>query len=159
MRRILPALTSAGVLLAFTTPPASADELFRSALRGNIANQEIAGFPASTVTWDIERGRASVFPFGEDLAVVVIRTRGLIIPAFGFNPSPDILARIVCHDEGGAPHEAARTRTAPFSPQGDAKLVDVVSLPESCFAPIVLLTGSRDPEGNTPGKWFAVSAF
>jgi len=113
----------------------------------------------SRVTWDIERGRVSLVRFGEGQAVVVIRTQGLIIPALGRNPSPDLLARLVCHDAAGAPSEAARTRAVPFPEDGDATLIDVVAVPGDCYAPIVLLTGSRDPDGNQPGNWFAVSGF
>ncbi len=160
MRRSVLALAGAALLAGMASPRASeASELFTSTLRGNIANQVIAGFPSSVVTWDIRRGRASIFPFGSDLAAVVVRTRGLIIPALGFNPSPDLLARIVCHDAAGTPSEAARTSAVPFPQSGDATLVDVVSLPDDCFAPIVLLTGSVDPQGESPGKFFAVTGF
>jgi hypothetical protein len=159
MRRLLLALL-AGALFALPARPAAASsELFTSTLRGNIANQQIAGFAASTATWDLKRGFVSILPFGKDRALVVVGVKGLIIPALGFNPSPDVLARIVCHDQVGTPAEAARTRTAPLSRQGDGTLVDVVALPGTCFAPIVLLTGSRDPEGQSPGKFFAVTGF
>ena len=147
-------------LLCFAVPGAAqASSLFTSGLRGNIANQSIAGFPSSRATWDLERGRVSLFPFGNAHAVILVRAEGLIIPAIGFNPSPDLLARIVCHDAAGTPSEAARTKTVPFPRDGDAELVDVVSVPADCFAPIVLLTGSRDPDGNQPGNWFAVTGF
>jgi hypothetical protein len=155
---LLPPLVLASCLLAAGTPAAAAGPLFSAPLRGNVANQSIAGFPSSRVTWDVERGSVSLFRFGEGRAVLVAHTRGLI-PAFGFNPSPDLLARLVCHDAAGSPSEAARTRTVPFAEDGDATLIDVIPLPAECFAPIVLLTGSRDPDGNAPGNWFAVSAF
>jgi hypothetical protein len=159
MRRIVLALTGAALLGAAAPRTSEASELFTSSLRGNVASQAIAGFQSSRATWDLERGRASIFPFGNDHAVVVVRTKGLIIPALGFNPSPDLLARIVCHDAAGTPAEAARTRTVPFPPSGNATLLEVVELPGDCFAPIVLLTGSVDPEGESPGKFFAVSGF
>jgi hypothetical protein len=159
MRHVALALAGAA-LLGIASPRASqASELFTSSLRGNVANQVIAGFASSVVTWDLKRGRASIFPFGSDHAVVVVRTKGLIIPAFGFNPSPDLLARVVCHDAAGTPAEAARTRTVPFPRSGDATLIDVVELPGDCFAPIVLLTGSVDPQGESPGKFFGMSGF
>jgi hypothetical protein len=160
MRRVLIAVCAAGALCALTTRPAAASsELFTSALRGNIANQQIVGFAASTATWAVRKGFVSILPFGKDRALVVVGVKGLIIPALGFNPSPDVLARIVCHDQVGAVSEAARTRTAPLSRQGDGTVIDVVSLPGTCFAPIVFLTGSRDPEGQSPGKFFAVTGF
>jgi hypothetical protein len=148
-----------GLVLLGAAAPVRADPLFSAPLRGNVANQSIAGFASSRATWELERGRVSLVRFGQGKAVVVVRTRGLIIPALGFNPSPDLLARLVCHDATGAPAEAARTDTVPFAQDGDATLIDVVSIPAECFAPIVLLTGSRDPDGNQPGNWFAVSAF
>ena len=147
------------VLVGMLSPSAEASDLFTSPLRGNIANQVIAGFPSSVVTWDIARGSVSIVPLGGDLFAVKVRTKALIIPALGFNPSPDLLARIVCHDEAGTPSEAARTRAVPFPQSGDAKLIDVVSLADNCFAPIVLLTGSLDPQGESPGKFFAVTGF
>lgn len=139
--------------------PAAADASFTAELRGNIANQSIVGFPSSLATWSIERGRVSLKRGSNGQSLVVVRTRGLIIPDLGFNPSPDLLARIVCHDPAGNPSEAARTRTVPFAESGDAQFSDTVSLPDDCFAPIVLLTGSIDPQGQSPGKFFAVSGF
>jgi hypothetical protein len=160
MRRIPLALTGVLFLLGLTTAPALANEaLFSANLRGNIADQMIAGFPASRATWDIRRGRVTLVGFGGRHVLLVARAKGLIIPALGFNPSPDFLARVVCHDEAGRPSEAARTQTAPLSQAGNGTLIDVVELPAVCFAPIVLITGSIDPDGNRPGNWFAVSAF
>ena len=157
--RFLSSMTLALGLLAVGAPAANAEPIFSAPLRGNVANQSIVGFPSSRATWDIERGHVSLFRFGEGRAVVVVRTQGLIIPAIGLNPSPDLLARLVCHDDTGSPSEAARTRTVRFPESGDATLIDVVPVPDDCFAPIVLLTGSRDPDGNQPGNWFAVSGF
>ena len=157
--RSLPSLVLACGLSAAAAPAAAGGPIFSAPLRGNVADQTIAGFASSRATWDIERGRVSLFRFGEGKAAIVVHTKGLVIPALGFNPSPDLLARLVCHDAGGAPSEAARTAAVPFAADGDAKLIDVVSLPAECFAPIVLLTGSRDPDGNEPGNWFAVSGF
>jgi hypothetical protein len=160
MRRFLFVLTSALLLFGFTSSPAHADEaVFSSNLRGNIADQVIAGFPSSRATWDIRRGRITLVGFGEHRVILVAQAKGLIIPSIGFNPSPDFLARVVCHDEAGRSSEAARTRTAPLSQGGNGTLIDVVELPAACFAPIVLITGSTDPAGNRPGNWFAVSAF
>jgi len=160
MKKSVLALVSVTFLLGIARPPAAeAAQVFTSTLRGNVANQVIAGFPSSVVTWTIERGRVTIDRQKSGVAVVVINTHHLIIPALGFNPSPDLLARIVCHDSAGIASEAARTRAVPFAESGNARLVDTVSLPEECFAPIVLLTGSIDPQGESPGKFFAVSGF
>lgn len=160
MRQVVSVLAGAVMLWAGTScPSAAAAEIFSASLRGNRANQVIAGFPASTVDWGIARGQVSLVSFASGRALLVLRAKGLIIPAIGFNPSPDILARVVCHDAAGTPFEAARTEAAPFEPDGDAVLVAKLALPDPCFAPIVLVTGSTDPAGNRPGNWFAVSGF
>ena len=160
MRHVVSTLVGAMVLwVGMSCPSVAAAEIFTAGLRGNRANQVIAGFPASTVDWDIERGQVSLLSSGSGRTLLVLRAKGLIIPAIGFNPSPDILARVVCHDAAGTPFEAARTAPAPFEPDGDAVLVAKLAIPDPCFAPIVLVTGSMDPAGNRPGNWFAVSGF
>ena len=156
MRLLASLALASGLLFAL---PASAGPVLSATLRGNVADQSIAGFPSSRASWEVERGRVSLVRFGEGQAVLLVQTKGLIIPALGFNPSPDLLARLVCHDAAGVPFEAARSDAVPFAPDGDATLIDVIPLPAACFAPIVLLTGSRDPDGNEPGNWFAVSGF
>jgi hypothetical protein len=159
MKSVSSLMTAAFLLGITTAAAAAAAPLFSSPLLGNVANQMIAGFPSSVVTWTIDRGHVMIRRLGNGDARITIRTVGLIIPTLGFNPSPDLLARIVCHDSAGLASEGARTRTVPFPESGDATLVDTVSLPEECFAPIILLTGSIDPQGESPGKFFAVSAF
>jgi hypothetical protein len=150
MLRIASSFGAALLFFGLVSAPASAnDTLFTADLLGNVANQVIAGFPSSTATWSIDKGPV----------ILVAKAKGLIIPSIGFNPSPDFLARVVCHDATGKPFEGARTKTAPLDREGDGTLVDIVRLPEACFAPIVLITGSTDPAGNRPGNWFAVSAL
>jgi hypothetical protein len=160
MLRIASSFGAALLFFGLVSAPASAnDTLFTADLLGNVANQVIAGFPSSTATWSIDKGRVTLAGFGKDRAILVAKAKGLIIPSIGFNPSPDFLARVVCHDATGKPFEGARTKTAPLDREGDGTLVDIVRLPEACFAPIVLITGSTDPAGNRPGNWFAVSAL
>jgi hypothetical protein len=159
MRQLMTVVVGAMVLWSATLwPSVAGGEIFSAGLRGNRANQVIAGFAASSVDWDIERGQVSLLSVGSR-TLLVLRVKGLIIPAIGFNPSPDILARMVCHDATGTPFEAARTAPAPFERDGDAVLVAKLTIPNPCFAPIVLVTGSVDPAGNRPGNWFAVSGF
>src|SRR5512134_1836075 len=72
MRRIVLASCAALILLGLASPPALANEaLFSANLQGNVADQVIAGFPASRATWDIERGRVTLLGFGDRHAIVV----------------------------------------------------------------------------------------
>jgi len=160
MQRILVVLASASLLVGSLPPRAAADgSAFSSRLLPNRANQVIAEQAASTVDWGIRRGHIMIVPLGAERLQLTVRAKELIIPVLGFNPSPDFLARVVCHDAGGAPVVAAQTDPEPLSPAGNGKLEAVIELPADCFAPIVLIGGSTDPDGNRPGKWFAVSGF
>src|SRR5687767_7539495 len=101
MRPWLIVLATTGMLLGLASRAAASAERFTATIRGNVANQQIVGFRASTATWDLQRGFASIVSRGRRGDVLVIAVKGLIIPAIGFNPSPDLLARVVCHDAVG----------------------------------------------------------
>ena len=176
MTRILRSFLAAAVLTGVWVDAAHADiRAFSSKILPNQAGQVVAGFPASGVDWAIRSGRVGLFALGGDRFFLTLRVRGLIIPVmegpacipfgtetcFGFNPSADLLARIVCHDESGAPFVADTTRASTrFTPAGDGLLFDRVVIPEVCFAPIVLIGGSRGPSpGEVPSNWFAISGF
>jgi hypothetical protein len=126
--------------------------------------QVIAGFASSTSAWSIQRGQVTLFSFGKGRAVLVATVKRLALDPAGFNPSPTIEARLVCHDDAGAPFLAARSKEAPMTlgapggaAGGNATLIDVISLPAECFAPIVLFGGDSDGPG--PPGFFAVSAL
>ena len=163
MTHILRSLLAAAVLTGVWADAAHADiRVFSSKVLPNRAGQVVAGFPASGVDWAIRNGRVNLFALGGDRFRLTLRVRGLIIPAFGFNPAGDLLARVVCHDDSGEPFVAATTRaTTSFTSEGDGLLVDRVELPEACFAPIVLIGGSVGPPPGfeTPSNWFAISGF
>ncbi len=172
---LLRSLLAAAVLTGVSLDAAHADiRAFSSKVLPNRAGQIVAGFPASGVDWAIGSGRVNLFALGGDRFLLTLRVRGLIIPpmegpicipfgtepCFGFNPSPDLLAQVVCHDGSGEPFVAATSRaTTNFTPEGDGLLIDRVELPEACFAPVVLIGGSVGPRGEMPSSWFAISGF
>jgi hypothetical protein len=161
----------AGALLCASSESAAADgSLFTAKILGNSLDpatggpQVIAGFASSLSAWSIQRGQVTLFSFGQRHAILVASVRRLVLDPAGFNPSPNIEARVICHDDAGAAFLAARTDAAPMTlgapggaAGGDAKLVDVISLPNECFAPIVLFGGDSDGPG--PPGFFAVSGF
>ena len=142
-------------------------------IRGQISlatiPQTIAGQPSSAAAWRIDKGSLRVVRRSSDLFLVRARVRGLVLDFAGFNPSPDFLVRLFCHDERGDSFLAATTRSAPLSlgnpdptamtPGGDGRLRDFVRLPDLCFAPIALIGGTGGPTGTSPGNWFAVGGF
>jgi hypothetical protein len=126
--------------------------------------QVIAGFTSSLSAWSIGAGQVTLFSFGKGHAILVASVRRLVLDPAGFNPSPTIEARLICHDDAGAPFLAARTKGAPMTvgvpggaPGGNATLIDVIPVPAACFAPIVLFGGDSDLPG--PTGFFAVSAL
>jgi hypothetical protein len=163
----------AALLIAGAPSPGAAESfapLFSARILGNSLDpatggpQVIAGFTSSTSAWSIRRGRVTLVPFGARRALLVASVRRLVLDPAGFNPSPTIEARLVCHDDAGAAFLAARTDAAPFTlgepggeRGGDATLVDVIPVPEACFAPIVLFGGDSDGPG--PPGFFAVSGL
>ncbi len=163
MTHMLRVLLATAVLTGVWVDAAHADSLaFSSRVLPNRAGQVVAGFPASSVDWEIRDGRVNLRALGGNSFLLTLRVRGLIIPAFGFNPAADLLARVVCHDESGEPFVGDTTRASTnFTPEGDGLLVDRVELPEACFAPIVLIGGSVGPPPGfeVPSNWFAISGF
>jgi hypothetical protein len=126
--------------------------------------QVIAGFTSSLSAWSVQRGQVTLFSFGRGRAVLIATVKRLVLDPAGFNPSPTIEARLVCHDDAGAPFLAARSKEAPMTlgapggpAGGNATLIDVIPLPAECFAPIVLFGGDSDGPG--PPGFFAVSGL
>ena len=157
MRRTLLSVGVAMFLLAFGASSASAGHLvFESKVQGNVAGQVIADQVGSGLDWAIRSGKARIFRIKGDKFVLTLSARGLVIPGppfFGTSPSPDFLARVVCHDGAGETSIAAITRAAPLSPSGNGFLIDKIELPEICYAPIILIGGSGNP------GFFALSGF
>jgi hypothetical protein len=163
----------AATLLALAPSGSAADQegsIFTARILGNSLDpasggpQVIAGFASSLSAWSIRRGQVTLFSFGKGHALLVASVRRLVLDPAGFNPSPSFEARLICHDDAGAPFLAARTEAAPMTlgapggaPGGNATLVDVIALPAECFAPIVLFGGDSDGPG--PPGFFAVSAL
>ena len=169
MTRVVLAVLAATLLLG-TSTESTAFSLFQSKILGNSLNpetgtpQEIAGFQSSFSAWTIRKGTVQIFPFGKSDSILIARVKGLVLDPAGFNPSPDFEARVVCHDDAGSSFLAVTTNAAPLtpgtpggSPGGDGILIDVIRLPEECFAPIILFGGDSDGPG--PPGFFAVSSF
>lgn len=103
----------------------------------------IAGITGAGAPWVLDEGRAQLFEDGRIHVVV----EGLIIPALGRNPVAMGKAVVSCN---GA--FADDTALVPFSPEGDAVVDDVVTLPSQCQGVTVFFTSPG-------GGWFAVTGF
>ena len=103
----------------------------------------IAGITGAGAPWVIDEGKAQLFQDGRIHVVV----EGLIIPALGRNPVAMGKAVVSCNGVF-----ADDTALVPFSPEGDAVIDDVVTLPSLCQGVTVFFTSPG-------GGWFAVTGF
>jgi hypothetical protein len=137
------------LLLALTVGAASSasaggQKLFDSTMAGLMTpGQVIDGVAAAGAPWSIDSGKATLFANGR----VHVEVEGLIVTALGRNPAATGKVRVSCN---GAP--VAETATVPFSPEGNAEVNAIVTLPSPCFGPSVFFTSAG-------GSWFAVTGF
>lgn len=103
----------------------------------------IAGITGAGAPWVIDEGKAQLFEDGR----LHVTVEGLIIPALGRNPVAMGKAVVSCN---GA--FADDTALVPFSPEGDAVVDDLVTLPSPCQGVTVFFTSPG-------GGWFAVTGF
>jgi hypothetical protein len=136
-RLVLAALAATCVLAA----PAAADSN-KAILKDDVTpslptDDPIFGVPPGGAPWVIDKGEARVKPDGR----VRARVEGLVIPTppqNGTNPIPLLRASVYC--DGVL---AGMTASFPFSPGGDARIEDEVSLPGDCRHAAVLLNPVR----------------
>lgn len=162
-------LTLSTFLFAGSISPASADE--SKALEFNTmigvprpytgATNAIRGVPGGGLPWVIEYGKGKLSPDGK----VDVLVKGLV-----FDPNdPDVIARgiggtntipnfeviVSClsRDTDGNPTTVnVPTGLFPADAMGNAHIVDNVSLPQPCIAPILFVTSPG-------GAWFASTGF
>ena len=104
----------------------------------------IAGITGAGAPWVIDEGRAQLFADGRIHVVV----EGLVIPG-RVPPNPVDFGKAVVSCNGIF---ADDTALVPFSDEGDATVVDVVTLPSPCQGVTVFFTSPT-------GGWFAVTGF
>jgi hypothetical protein len=102
------------------------------------------GLTGGGVPWSIAEGRVQLFADGR----LHVDIEGLVITASGVNPVTSGKAVVTCSNA-----QVAETGVVLFStPDGNATLDTVISLPSQCLAPAVFFT-------NATGRWFAVTGF
>lgn len=139
-RHALP-IAALAVLAALAVPGSAtaADEdrpLLRSGLVGSTPAPDgptLFGVTPGTAPWVVDDGRVRVDRDGR----LVVRIQGLVIPtapANGTNPVPQVSASVVCN---GSVADSADP--VAFAPDGDARISQVLDLPDTCLAPAVLV--------------------
>ncbi|MPZ87986.1 MAG: hypothetical protein GEU81_07905 [Nitriliruptorales bacterium] len=134
---------------------ASRDGARFEALVGNTLTGEagaIRGVPAGGLPWVLDRGEARI----SDGSQIDVRVEGLVLAAgdnAGTNPQPEFRAIVSCLTHDTHAVENRTSAPAPATPEGDARIRDVLDLPDPCLAPIVFVTNAAGT------SWFAVSGF
>ena len=101
----------------------------------------LRGLNGAPGPWSVKRAAGSVKSDG----TVVVRVRGLIVPALGSNPVPSFRAVVSCRSidsSGNASIVNTSTADFPATPSGDADIRAEVKLPSPCVAPLVFVTSS-----------------
>ena len=117
----------------------------------------IRGLPGGNMPWIIADGRGHLKSNGE----LKLRTRGLILPdpPFNFtNPLPTFRAVVSCQSidaSNNATVVNVITDQYPANVSGNSYLDTVVSLPQPCMAPIVLVVHPT----SAPARWFATTGL
>lgn len=135
MKKILGRALVLGGLLAGVCGFALAEEfLFRSTIIGSKPDTVIGGVQSAVGAWTVRHGSAALTadgPFRVEVA-------GLVITNLG-NPGPvkNISASLVCGGTGGS--VVATTDAVPLSPAGDAEIESKISVPHTCFGPVIVI--------------------
>lgn len=125
-------------------------ERLRGIPTGGLAVRDI---PGGGVPWTLARGRAQLDVDG----TLKVEVEGLVLavgPNAGTNPVGQFLATLSCLNADGTINNIS-TSPVPATPTGDARIEEVLTLPETCLGPIVFVRGVVAP---TP-RWFAISGF
>lgn len=138
------ALLIALAVATVSTASAGGRKVFDSTFAGlPVPGTVLDGLTGGGAPWVIEDGKAIVFADGR----LHVEVEGLIIPTLGRNPVATGKAVVTC---GGV--KVAETALVPFSPEGDAEIDAVVTLPSPCQGLTVFFTNATD-------RWFAVTGF
>jgi hypothetical protein len=118
----------------------------------------ISGVTAAPLPWHINGELRGDLDANGELTVDVdglVLANDPAVPANlrGTNPLPDFAAVVTCRTSSGGTVVTTRTTTPnfPATPQGDAHIHAVLTLPSPCVTPYVFVTS---PNG---GVWFAVT--
>ncbi len=125
-------------------------ERFRGIPTGGL---RIRGIDGGGVPWSIDRGEAKL----EEDGTLKVEVEGLVLaagPTAGTNPVPQFVATLSCQNADGSINNIT-TGPVPATTTGDARIEQVLDLPDVCLGPIVFVRAGL--ETNT--RWFAISGF
>ena len=133
---VLGALVAASALSATAAVASSGDDLLKAPVQGSIlTDPPLFGSTRGGAPWDISSGEAKV----ESDGTVKVTLIGLLIPGVGVGPVRTVSVSVACNGV-----RSDTTPAVPLSSSGDAEVKAIVTLPERCLAPAILV----HPNGN-----------
>ena len=129
-------------------------QLIRESLAPSVpTDPAFHGVVPGNAPWVLKDGRVRLTDHGR----LELRVRGLVIPVAPGNGTPGPVNTISASLYCGADSEtmaAATTGQVPIARDGDARIVDHVTVPANCLSPVVLV----NPNGN-PAAYIAVDGW
>jgi hypothetical protein len=145
--RLMTGMLLLGIVLMIYGTPAVAGDILQFDMMAGVPDDEFAirGINGGGAPWVVDVAKGSLSEDG-DLEITV---RSLVLVRNGLNPSASFSGVVSCMVNGDI---FANVSTAEVltGPEGDADIRERLSLPNPCFAPIVLVVGAS-------GNWFAVT--
>ena len=133
---------------------------FQSSVIGSNPGLTVGGVNSGGAAWAVREGHASITPNGR----VHVEVQGLLLGGTGTTgPVTMVGATLVCGGTGGATVAVADTAItpSPLSSSGNAQIDEKVTLPESCFGPVVLVRSfnASAPLGSQLGVFIAATGL
>jgi len=151
-------------LVGLAAVPAFGTHVTKHPLRSTLvgspgADATIRGIPSGGAPWTLDQdwSRARL----HKNHTLEVRVRGLLITGTGTpidgttGPVEAVFASLTCEVPGGTP-TVISTLSAALSDDGKAKIKEVLTLPDDCLGPVVLVRASAPTSGD---PWIAVSGF
>jgi len=153
MKMLVLGMLFLGIPLMFGGAPARAGEILEFDMMATVPDNEftIRDITGGGLAWVVDKAKGSLDDDGD----LEINVKGLVLRDTGVNPSgtfTGVVSCLVAPALEGDPATTENVFTAPVvvGPEGDAEIKETLLLPDSCFAPIVLVVGDS-------GNWFAVT--
>lgn len=114
------------------------------------SDEKIRGISAGGLPWVVDEAQAKLHSNGH----LQVRVKGLVIDPdddeagdlAGKNPAPAFKAILSCMtiENGSREVVNSKTGTVPTGEAGDAKISEIMDVPEPCYCPIVFVTSPGD---------------
>jgi hypothetical protein len=142
-----------------TTPTRARDDdtTFEAPIIGSVPGAFVGGVPSGGAPWKVAKGEVKL----ENSGRLTVQVRGLLLVTNNTTgPVAEVVASLVCFGSGGTvtPPFGATGTPVGLSAAGNADIQDVLTLPATCPAPVVLIR-IFSTSTQAPGAFIALSGI